>query len=296
MYENEVSSAFEILLEEVETIIDKLNQEGARLFSRSAHREARQLLDKVEAANRFRTKIKELQKEWQALESGITRKSSAQLRQSRRKKEHRLLRGLRTPEEEFRIPILKALVNLGGTASADDVLKQVGKAMASVLNAYDKQRLASTPGFPRWRNTAQWTRNALVNEGLLSKNSPRGIWEITEAGRKAVGSSVKQIELPEPNSGNGNIPKVLYHVLRVYEYVSGGEYSYNEAVAKIAKDEKLKSIHTVYDACTRRIKLNTEQFRTLLESPDQLCNYLLGVFPDHQDHIQRVIMAERKPT
>jgi hypothetical protein len=292
MYDNEVSPAFEILLEEIETIIDKLNQEGARQFSRSAHKEARQLLNKAESANQFRTKIKELQKEWRSLESGITRKSFAQLRKSRHKKGHKLLRGLRTPEEEFRLPILKALVNLGGIASADDVLKQVGKAMANALNEYDKQRLASTPGFPRWRNTAQWSRNALVNEGLLSKNAPRGIWEITDAGRKAAESSVKQIELPEPTR-NGNIPKVLVHILKVYGYVSSEEYSYNEAVRKIAKDEKLKSIHTVSDACTRRIKLNTEQFRDLLNKPDQLCNYLIKVFPAHQEHIQSVFTAER---
>ena len=296
MYENEVSSAFEILLEEIETIIDKLNQEGARLFSRSAHKEARQLLDKAESTNQFRSKIKELQKEWQSLEPGITRKSSAELRQSRHKKRHRLQRGLRTSEEEFRIPIMKALVQQGGEAPVNDILKEVGKAMANELNEYDKQRLVSTPGFPRWRNTAQWARNGLVNEGLLSKDSPKGIWEITDAGRKAVSRSITQIELPEPNLGNGNIPKVLYHILKVYEYVSSGEYTYNKAVAKIAKDEKLRSIHTVYDACTRRIKLNTEQFRNLLKAPDRLCNYLTETFPDHQAHIQNQFMAERRLT
>ena len=40
------------------------------------------------------------------------------------------------------------------------------------------------PKLIRWRNTAQWTRNTMVNEGLLAKDSPWGIWEITEKGRK----------------------------------------------------------------------------------------------------------------
>jgi len=35
----------------------------------------------------------------------------------------------------------------------------------------------------RWENTAQWARNTMVNEGLLSADSPRGIWEITKKGR-----------------------------------------------------------------------------------------------------------------
>ncbi|MCC7571175.1 winged helix-turn-helix domain-containing protein, partial [Candidatus Micrarchaeota archaeon] len=44
--------------------------------------------------------------------------------------------------------------------------------------------LASNPDNPRWRNTAQWARNSMVNEeGFLKKDSPRGIWEISEKGR-----------------------------------------------------------------------------------------------------------------
>ncbi len=36
----------------------------------------------------------------------------------------------------------------------------------------------------RWRNTAQFARNTMVRKGLLKSNSARGIWEITEAGRR----------------------------------------------------------------------------------------------------------------
>jgi restriction system protein len=37
---------------------------------------------------------------------------------------------------------------------------------------------------PRWRNTAQWARNSLREEGLIRDDSPRGIWEITDKGRQ----------------------------------------------------------------------------------------------------------------
>jgi len=33
-----------------------------------------------------------------------------------------------------------------------------------------------------WRNTAQWCKNTLMQEGLLKSDSPKGIWEITEKG------------------------------------------------------------------------------------------------------------------
>ncbi len=36
----------------------------------------------------------------------------------------------------------------------------------------------------RWRNTAQWARNTLREEGLIRDDTPRGIWAISDAGRK----------------------------------------------------------------------------------------------------------------
>ncbi len=290
MYENEVSPAFEILLEEIETIIDRLDQEGAKLFSRSAHKEARLLLDKAESANLFRTKIKELQKEWFSLEAQITRKTPAELQHSRRNKSRRLQRGLRTPEEDYRLPILGALVRLGGKSSSNNVLDQVGKVMGDALNKYDKEHLVSTPSLPRWRNTAQWARNGLVNEGLLSKSSPKGIWEITEAGRKALQTLEKDIKSAEVPRSKKDIPAALYYVLRVFQHIVSENCNYNEAVAKVAKEERLKSIHTVYDACTRRIKLNTEQFRKLLENRQNLVDHLIAKYPQQATYIRNAIM------
>jgi hypothetical protein len=43
--------------------------------------------------------------------------------------------------------------------------------------------LASDPDMPRWRNSAQWARNTMRQEGLLKEDSPHGTWEITDAGR-----------------------------------------------------------------------------------------------------------------
>lgn len=58
--------------------------------------------------------------------------------------------------------------------------------MWGVLNEYDVRPLPSDPKTPRWHNTAQWCRYAMGQEGLLSSGSPRGIWEITEQGRRAL--------------------------------------------------------------------------------------------------------------
>jgi len=36
---------------------------------------------------------------------------------------------------------------------------------------------------PRWRNTAQWARSSLREEGLIRDDTPRATWEISEEGR-----------------------------------------------------------------------------------------------------------------
>jgi hypothetical protein len=96
----------------------------------------------------------------------------------------RLARGMRTPEAAYILPILRALQDLGGSALMQQVLDRVGEAMKGQLRDVDYQALKSDPTRPRWNNTAQWARNTMVAEGLLKSNSPRGVWELTAAGRE----------------------------------------------------------------------------------------------------------------
>ncbi len=95
----------------------------------------------------------------------------------------RLRKGLKTPQSAYCIPILRALVTLGGEADMDVVLEQVQALMGDQLNAHDLDTLADGKTI-RWRNTAQWARNTLREEGLIRDDTPRGVWGISEAGRK----------------------------------------------------------------------------------------------------------------
>ena len=96
----------------------------------------------------------------------------------------RIVRGAKTPEVEYRIPILKALIEAGGRGRASDIVDRVGELMRSRLNAFDHQTVKT--GEIRWRNTAEWTRNTMVNRTnppLLNPGSDHGWWEITQDGR-----------------------------------------------------------------------------------------------------------------
>jgi len=75
---------------------------------------------------------------------------------------------------------------LGSSAPIDKVLELVYEKMKDRLNEYDLQPLPSSPKQSRWRNTAQWCRKTMVSEGLPKPDSPRGVWEITDAGREQV--------------------------------------------------------------------------------------------------------------
>ena len=176
-HEDEVIRAFDIVLEEVEDAIEELNQAGAKAFQKGDYDRARKLMDQGSQLTTFREKVNELQKEW----GSIARKRK---RKGDEKPLKRLERGLRTREDAFRIPILQALVQMNGSAEMSKVLDKVGELMQDQLNEYDRSPLPSTPDSPRWRNTAQWARNAMVKEGLLASDSPRGTWEITKQGRQ----------------------------------------------------------------------------------------------------------------
>ena len=65
-----------------------------------------------------------------------------------------------------------------------EALDRVGDRMKDVLiQPVDYERCNSGKTI-RWRNNAQWARNFMVNkDGRMKKNSPHGVWEISDVGR-----------------------------------------------------------------------------------------------------------------
>jgi len=158
MDRNEVHIAFEILLEEIEQVANSINDAGAEAFQKGAYDEARRMIEIATRLTEFRERVKALQDEWRSIFTGYAPEG----RMRRRKRPKRL------------------------KAEMSKVLDLVERKMRGILNDYDYQPLPSDPNTIRWRNTAQWCRNTMVREGLLKSDSPRGIWEISERGRKAL--------------------------------------------------------------------------------------------------------------
>jgi Mrr N-terminal domain len=92
-----------------------------------------------------------------------------------------------TPTDAYWIPILESLTERGGREHCDVILDMVEKKLARILTPEDHELLPSGISC-RWRNRAQWQRQNMIQQGLLSKHSVRGVWEITKEGRAWLSS------------------------------------------------------------------------------------------------------------
>jgi len=182
--DDQINAAFEILLEELEGAVNVRQKEDlvaahdARDFA-----SARKLIDEAEALTSLRQEVDRLRREW----NKIKRSSHGP---SRRREPPqptgpvRLDRGVRTPEDAYYGPILRALIEAGGRATVKETLDRVMQLMKAELKDVDFQPLPSDPDEQRWRNTAKWARNTMVQDGRLMAGSKYGTWEITDEGRQ----------------------------------------------------------------------------------------------------------------
>jgi restriction system protein len=180
-----VQAAFEILLEEMETEIEFINQTGAKAFAARNYDAARAVLERADQVTAVREKLAALRAEWEKLAPAVSTNGTG----ARKNGSHdlsRLQRGIRTRETVYFKPILQVLNQMGGVGDMADILERLPKLMKGTLTDIDFEPLAANSEVPRWWNTAQWAQSAMVQAGLLKADSPRGVWEMTEAGHKLI--------------------------------------------------------------------------------------------------------------
>ena len=88
-------------------------------------------------------------------------------------------------EQDYYIPILQALRQLGWAATPRQITPLVLEKMRSRLAEDDFESIPSGQ-FARWEVRLRFARKRMRDETtpLLNPNSARGIWEATEAGRR----------------------------------------------------------------------------------------------------------------
>jgi len=174
-------SAFQALKSEINAALRQIRAEGSQVFLKGNFDDAKKLADRAEQLEGFLKNITPLQREWKGLMTQPALPGMVASRRPHRWETARVSPRSKTHAKYFRIPILRALVELGGTGETAKVVDRVGEMLADQLNDYDREKLASGHEV-RWRNTAGWVRNTLKNEGLISGQSVKGTWEVTDAG------------------------------------------------------------------------------------------------------------------
>ena len=91
--------------------------------------------------------------------------------------------GIFTPIQTYWKPILQALVEMGGRGRREKVMDVVGQKMSWVLTPADYGTLSDS-NVIRWRNRVAWQTSNMRARGFIKKGSVRGLWEITDEGRK----------------------------------------------------------------------------------------------------------------
>jgi hypothetical protein len=110
------------------------------------------------------------------------KRSSARAGDRQGQGRRRAVRGTLVPQADYELPILQALVEKGGHAPSREVIDALEPRLAAKLQDVDRSKTNS--GEIRWRNRAQFARLELIKKGQMDKDSPRGFWEITDAGER----------------------------------------------------------------------------------------------------------------
>lgn len=181
---DDVSAALQLLGDSLQGEVQRINHEGSQAMQVGDYDTAQAVIDFAKRLTAFRQKVADLGGEWEKLEQ-LRDKASAEVQQIVSKRFFgKSRKGEITPQEAYCRPLLEVLVEMNGGGKTKAVLDRLGEKMKATLKPKDYEPHESDAGQIRWRNTAQWARNLMVNDdGRMKKNSPRGVWEISEKGR-----------------------------------------------------------------------------------------------------------------
>lgn len=95
-----------------------------------------------------------------------------------------------TPRSVLISEIIKALESVGGRGSKKDIHKIIERNMSGRFTkkdlSIDKAKQIT------WEHQVDWARLEMSNKGMIKKNSPRGIWELTKEYKDIINSKLKK--------------------------------------------------------------------------------------------------------
>lgn len=188
---NDISDAIVLLSNEFAKYIDELNQEGARRFYNSDHVKAQALLLRVKKVKLLEEKICALKSDWVAFENSSIDGTNEEKKKVIRKKKINNHERSAPSLDVIKGLILSAISQLNGSGHVQDILVIIEDKLVSPNNQESQESMFSNLNRDRLRYNTYNARSQLINDGFLSSNSPKGIWELTSKGWQLV--ATKQI-------------------------------------------------------------------------------------------------------
>lgn len=194
--QNDVSTALALLRDSLAEEEQRIRSEGAAAMQGGDYDTATSVIEFAKRLLGFQRKVESLVSEWEELEDLRDAASPAVQEIVSKRFFGKRKKGEVTPHFAFYKAILESLVEMGGRGRTRDVLDRVGEKMKDKLKPLDYDVLPSDGKSIRWRNSAQWARNTMVNEDGRMKKSKNGIWEISDEGRKWLKSASTKKRVP----------------------------------------------------------------------------------------------------
>jgi restriction system protein len=190
--ETDVEAALDLLSTQVREEIMRIRDEGADAMKQGDYDTAKSVIEFAGKLESFAGDVDKLVEQWNSIAARHDVEPETVRAIVGKTFFGKARKGTITTHKELRIPLLRALVMLGGSGKTKQVVDQVGKLMEGKLKPKDFELLKSGPETVRWRNKVMWARNSLVNElGYMRSDSPFGVWAISDKGRKWLDEQTK---------------------------------------------------------------------------------------------------------
>ncbi len=106
------------------------------------------------------------------------------------------------PQSAYWRPLAETLHRLGGSATTQEAITEVGKELEGKLQRPD-WALFESSGQIRWMVNVRFARHVLKKQGLILAGTPHGTWSLTEAGERWAADPAKpslpRMPIPQPN-------------------------------------------------------------------------------------------------
>lgn len=182
---NDVGEALALLSQTLTEEEARIRDEGAEAMKSGAYDTATDVIDFAKQLLAFQEKVSQLAGEWDEIENARDAATPEVQEIVSKRFFGKKKKGVITSRDVFCEPLLEVLVEFGGSGPTGEILDRLGETMKGILKPVDYEPLKSDSSIVRWRNTAQWARDKMANrDGRMKKGSPRGIWQISDKGRK----------------------------------------------------------------------------------------------------------------